>query len=195
MYGKWLRFFYSPLDKIKNKKVNKEWVDETMKISADNWSITLQPSSVTDIPTILYELEEQKKEALFLMKTSIKNQDQSLFTKGEEMYNKYEKKKKEIENIIEKNKKLLDETEEKIFELRRKIYLEPKDKKLQKQLSETINSKFELEKSIDKETNNYVLKAQSIKQSGPVPEPPEFKAYQEKLSIVRKGGDIKIIRL
>ena len=215
MYNQWLYFFNSPLKetgikRLKNLKnlknlkssklketqqVKKEWLDDgSMKISGEKpnkWSITLQPILSTDIYTIDYELQNEISEAKYLFKRAFKNRDKNLFNQGEQLYNNSIKKQKDIDIIQLDNNKLLTNIKEKIFQIRRNIYLtvkeNPTDKKkillqrLTNELETALIEQSNIVKNINEKENNYILRSQSIIRQGPIPEPPIIKSLSSKI--------------
>ena len=199
MYTKWLYFFNSPLREtnVKGKKtkqtVKKEWLDEgSMKISGElptEWSVTLQPILSTDIYTLKYEVKNDKIEARDLFKRAFKYRNKTLFSEGESIYKNSEKKQKEINELLSNNDKLLKTVQEKIFQIRRKLYfvgLEKnvnfnKVKKLTAELEKITLEQINIQKNIKEQENNYILRTQSVIQKGPIPEPPTVKHLSLKI--------------
>lgn len=235
MYNQWLYFFNSPSYEIsvkntakKSQKVQKEWLDDgSMKMSGEQptkWSLTLQPILSTDIQTLNYELENNIEEAKYLFKRAFKDRDKNLFNDGEELYSDSVKKQKDIETIQTENDDLLKNIKEKIFQIRRNIYLESnkdnpdkkKIKRLTNELEMALIEQNDIIELINEKENNYILRSQSIVRQGPVPPPPTVKALslkigREKMNFEKrlenledisdeitnnsKGGYIKVIKL
>ena len=227
MYNQWLFFFNSPLNEIevKNKKekqvVKKEFLsDGDLKISGDKpseWYVLLNPLIVEDIYTVKYKIEQSKLEAQYLIKKAFEYKDEKLFTEGEKMYNEALKKEKDLQNIFESNQKLLKDISEKIFEVKRDIYLGTSNKKdvskLKTNLTELLFEKINIQKIIKEKENNVVFRPENIITDGPFPDPPVIKSLVIKKQTVKtddikpdkikvdkvvenkKGGSIKVIRI
>ena len=194
MYNQWLYFFNSPESeiKVKNKKekqiVNKEWLnDGSIKISGNKpseWSVVLQPMIYEDFNTLQYQLTNDKLESLYLIKRAFKYKDNKLFEEGEKMYDNSTKKNEDIQNIILKNIKEITNIREKIFQIKRNIYLEKLKKtkkgndltKLTAELEALTIDYINIVKKIKEQENNYLVQTQSILTNGPVPEPPITKS-------------------
>jgi hypothetical protein len=199
MYNQWLYFFNSPVNEIdiKGKKekqsVKKEWLDDGgMKISGslpNNWSIILQPTIITDIYTLSYKVKNDELKVKDLFNRAFRNRNKILFKEGEIMYTDVENRKKDIDNLIKNNDILLKNIQEKIFQLRRNIYLEnlkknfnsDKIKKLSLELQEKSQEQIRIQKDIKDQLSNYILKTKSIIQNGPIPEPPIIKSLVLKI--------------
>ena len=194
MYNDWLYFFNSPQTEIdvKNKKekqqVTKEWTDDGgIKISGtkpSKWSIVLQPALSTDIYTLQYKLKNDKLEAVELFKRAFKYQDNNLFVESEKQYNELKKVQLDIKDIVSNNNKILKNVKEKIFQIRRDIYITNLEKPLDTNKIKRLTNELEIanieqintEKNIDKQQDNYILKTQSMIRNGPVPDPPNIKS-------------------
>ena len=193
MYKQWLYFFNSPIKEVnvKNKKekqtVTKEWLDDGgMKISGSKpseWSVVLQPIITTDLHTLKYDLNKEKLEAKDLFKRAFRYRNKSLFKEGETKYVDSEKIQKEINELIQNDVSLMRNKQEKIFQIRRNLYLtslqknvdSEKVRKLSSELEEATLEQIKLQKSIRDQEYNYVLKTQSVVQKGPIPTPPTVK--------------------
>ncbi len=190
MYNQWLYFFNSPMKEVhvknKNEKqiVKKEWLDDGgMKISGNKpseWSVVLQPIITTNLHTLQYDLNKKKIEATYLFKRAFQYQNKSLFKEGETIYSDSEKKQKEINEFIQNDILVIRNIQEKIFQIKRNLYIAnlqkkidyEKIRKLTSELEEAMLEEIKLQKSIQEQENNYVLKTQSIIQKGPIPTPP-----------------------
>lgn len=193
MYKQWLYLFNSPIKEvnIKNKKekqtIKKEWLDDgSMKISGNKpseWSIILQPILSTDVYTLKHNLINDQLEAKDLFKRAFQYRNKNLFKEGEIKYTYSEKKQNEIDSLIQNNVNLLKNIQEKIFQIRRNLYLanlektvnSDKVKKLSSELEKVTMEQINLQKDIKEQEYNYILKTQSIIQKGPIPEPPNVK--------------------
>ena len=188
MYNQWLYFFNSPdmEIKIKNKKekqtVKKIWLnDGSMQIDGNkpsDWSVILQPMIYEDIYTVQYQLISHKLESLYLITRAFKYKDSSLFEEGEKVYNDYIKKNEDIKNIILKNEKKLIDIQEKIFKIKRNIYLESLKKnnikELTNELEKLTNENIRITKEIKEQEQSILYQEQNIITNGPVPEPPKY---------------------
>lgn len=199
MYAQWLYFFNSPLKEIsiKGKKqkqiVTKEWLnDGSMKISGDkpsDWSITLQSILSTDIPTLQYDIQNDEIKAKNLFQIAFKDRNKKLFNEGEQLYSISEKNKKDLITLLNDNDTILKNIQEKIFQIKRNLYLinlkKPVDlnkvKKLSLELESALVEHMNISKGIEERENNYILKPQSILRSGPTPDPPNVKALSMKV--------------
>ena len=210
MYKQWLYFFNSSLTEVSVKnskekqKVKKEWLDNGgVKISGDKpkkWSIELQPIISVDIYTLQYDIKQQKLEAKSLFKRAFKYKNKELFKEAEQLYLSLEKKQKDIDTIINNNDKLKLNIKEKIFQIRRNLFLEnskkPVDyvkiKKLIEELEKATLEQISINKRIKETENNYILKTQSIIQEGPIPEPPVVKYLSMKIGRSKKQFELNI---
>ena len=194
MYNNWLYFFNSSDIEIqvKNKKekqiVKKEWLnDGSMQISGNkpsDWTVILHPVIYKDIFTLQHQLNDDKLESLYLIKRAFEYKDNKLFEEGEKMYNNSIKKNDDIQNIILKNAKILKDSQEKIFQVKRNIYLE-KNKKINSkvltlELEKLIIDNINITKQIKEQENNYLVQKQDVLINGPAPEPPITKALNLK---------------
>jgi hypothetical protein len=144
------------------------------------WSVVLQPMIYEDIYTLQHQLNNNKLESLYLIKRAFKYRDTKLFEEGEKMYDNSTNKNKDIQNIILKNAKVLTDIQEKIFQIRRSIYLETLKKtrtsdslkKLTTELETLTINNINITKKIKEQENNYLVQTQSILTNGPVPDPP-----------------------
>lgn len=123
------------------------------------------------------------------------------------------------------NNKLLKNIKEKIFQIRRNIYLTLRENNKDKNKIQRLTNELEISlieqtniiKNINEKENNYILRSQSIIRQGPIPEPPMVKSLsskigREKFSFEKrldesekntdewdeensKGGNIKVIKL
>ena len=229
MYNQWLYFFNSPEIEIsiKNKKekqeINKEWLDNgNMKISGSkpsDWYIVLQPNKYDNIYNSEYEINNNKLESLYLMKKGFQTQNKKIFEDGEKMYEEFIKKNENIKNTFVNNLKKKTDIKEKIFEVKKNIYIQTLNKKSIKELNTKLETLLiedvNINKEIKHQEHNYLIQSQSILSNGPFPEAPiikPFKIQRETLTskeqkyneLIKKkieqienpkGGFIKVIKL
>ena len=223
MYDKWLYFFNSPLNEInvKDKKekqiVKKEWLDDSkIKISGKkpkDWSVILEPIQYSNIYKIIHNIKNKKLEAQSLFKKAFLFNNKEFFKNAEEILLSLDNTENEINNIIKNNNMLENKINEKIFNIKRKIFLSKKfDIKLSKELKESLLEKQNIIKNININNNKVTISNKNIVSKGPVPEPPivnsldinlkktkkhNFKNIDESelFTYNSKGGSLKIIKL
>ena len=220
MYNQWLLFFNSSLNEIEIKNnnekqtVEKEWLEDGgMKISGKkpkDWSVELKAIQYTDIYTIQYGIKQQKLEAQALFKKAFRYNDEKLFKEAENIILSLDKKQKEIDDIIKNNKNLETKIKEKIFIVRRKIFISKKfNIELSKELDNLKEEEIQINKIIKENINKYILKNQNIITNGPVPNPPIVKSLDitirnkrnfekdidDKKIFTIEGGSIRVVRL
>ena len=109
-----------------------------MKISGSkplDWYIILQPNKYDNIYNSEYEINNNKLESLYLMKKGFQTQNKKIFEDGEKMYEEFIKKNENIKNTFVNNLKKKTDIKEKIFEVKKNIYIQTLNKKSIKELN------------------------------------------------------------
>jgi hypothetical protein len=166
-----------------------------MKISGNkpnNWSIILSPSKTVDMRAYLYEIQQEKNSSVQLMKDAFSRRDAGLFREGEQRYQLEEKKERQINDILEDFHKKEIQMAERIFQVKRSLYLLTykrrelkKDftdidkktlEKLNIELKNLMKEEIEQKKIHQVNIHLYSPYSESIRPQGPVPEPPNVQS-------------------
>lgn len=200
MYNQWLLFFYSPLQEIQNKPVKKEWLpDGNMKVSGTHpsaWSVTLQPGTNRPYYLYMYQLHEDKQSSLHQMREAIETRNKEEFSRADQHYESLKENETKGKAWLEKQEKRVNTVEDKLFSAKQELY----QLRLQKRNKDYLKTLRTLEEKIRNLTNekravlheqeellqNYSTDNPSVRQSGPVPDPPKLSEKRFK-----KGKDVK----
>ena len=202
MYNQWLLFFYSPLQQIQNKPITKEWLPNgSMKIIGTHpstWSVTLQPGTNRPYHYYMYQLQEEKQEALHKMRLAIESRKPDQFTASDKLYEEIKENESKGRSWLEKQEKKIGQIEDKLFVSKQELYKlrsqrSNKDYFQQRRTLETkirnlTNEKRALMNDQEELLQNYSTDNPSVRQTGPVPDPPKFTEKQSKTEKEQKGG-------
>lgn len=210
MYNQWLEVFFSQETDIpvkgknEKQKIIKEWMGNNMKISGtkpSKWSVILQPELEMDMRKYIYDIDREKDRRMEDMRKAFYVRDENMFDKAEKSYDRENKEKKVVEDILNGFKIKKMEMAERLFQAKRNLFLlnhQRKIKKLSKEdikqltainneIKEIIHEQLNQNNEIQFKKTFYTPNTSTLKSEGPVPEPPDIKPLTfSKISKIQK---------